>query len=152
MKQGVKAVFVAAVLAVQSFGAVGTLAEMRTSGGFTPRPMPPYGTRILTDGTVVAFRGAETREVAKIAEDRLAVLEAKANALDPNEKLVMPEGPMCADAPTTNYEMVNAEGKRIAIGKRANCKDYTLPSGMGYDVRRVLEGLNALGTLRAPTR
>jgi hypothetical protein len=130
------------------------LAELRDTGGFIPREIPPLrGVRILRDGSIVAFEGRTedgiraTEKLGNIAPEKLALLIQEVDRDVPATPLTQqnPEAGICADAPIVTYAIRKTGGQTIMIHEKVDCVKFE-QAGV-YSTQRVLALLDAFQSL-----
>jgi len=144
--------FLVALFCAPAFAApTQTIFEVSTSGGLTPKPVPVYGVRVLSNGAVQQFSGKNVTELARITVQKTAVLRQLAERIDGNLVDLQKGKPFCTDAPSTHYKVVKKNGKSVEFAKLAGCHEFEITSLKGVSIpalKRALNGFSSLGDLR----
>jgi hypothetical protein len=129
-----------------------TIASFEVRIFFAPPSMAGVrGVKVLSDGEVIGFvhTGGTQKDqlVTMLSAATLAGLEQRISKVQAGE-LYDPKagGPVCADAPTSSYEVVRGSEK-IEIARTEGCHSLYLKDGSGEQLQRVLDGLYQLGQL-----
>lgn len=142
-------VFVAG-LAFASSAFSGVLLELKTSGGYVPEESWGWesGVKIEDNGWMSSFyrknsqSPVQVRYLGVLQQSVVVALKSQINSLPASGSIEYPDGPECADIPTTQY---TASMRGIEFSRKQNCKTGFLNgSWQARELSKVLDGIETL--------